>query len=146
MVPDLSADASGHLQVFWHDYGIGGVGGTSESAAIVGAQIAAINAAVPAAHRIAGPGDLYALARANAAAFRDVDGDNDRGYVDNTLHPRPLPLPLGYRGVLPSPPPTVVGCTRVQPHGCAAVSGYDAVTGLGSLKERAAIDVLQKTP
>jgi hypothetical protein len=146
MVPDISADASGHLQAFWHNYGIGGVGGTSESAAIVGAQIAAINAAVPTTRRIVGPGDLYALARQAPSAFRDIDGDDDRGYVDNTLHPRPLPLPLGYRGVLPSPPPTVVGCTQVQPHGCAAVTGYDAITGIGSLKERAAIDALKKMP
>ena len=146
MVPDVAADASGHLRVYWHDYGIGGVGGTSESAAIVGAQIAAINVAVPATHRITGPGDLYKLATAAPNALRDINGDNDRGYIDNTLHPKPPPVPIGFKGVLPSPPPTVVGCTRVQPHGCAAVSGYDAITGIGSLKERAAIDALQKTP
>jgi hypothetical protein len=144
MVPDVSADASGHLYVFWHGYGEGGVGGTSESAAIVGAQLAAIDAAVPKERRIAGPGDLYALASAHPEAFRDVVGQNDRGYRDNTLRPRPQPLPLGYAGVLPSPPPTVKGCAPVRPDGCDVAPGYDMVTGIGSLKERAASDALRR--
>ena len=146
MVPDVSADASGHLEIFWHGYAVGGVGGTSESAAIVAAQIATINSAVPKAHRITGPGDLYVLARAHPDAFRHVDADNDRGYHDNTLHPKPLPPPLGYHGVLPSPPPQVLGCgPDVQSRGCdvRTEGSYNAVTGIGSLKEKSAIDALK---
>jgi pseudomonalisin/xanthomonalisin len=143
MVPDIAADAAGHLFVYWHGYGSGGVGGTSESAAIVGAQLATINAAVPAERRIAGPGDLYVLAGAFPQAFHDVVGKNDRGYDDNALRPRPQPLPLGFKGVLPSPPPFVKGCLAVRPRGCDVDKGYDLVTGLGSLKERAAIDALK---
>jgi hypothetical protein len=146
MVPDVAADASGHLEVFWHGYGLGGVGGTSESAAIVGSQIITINAAVPKERRITGPGDLYALARAHPEAFRRISGDNDRGYFDNTLHPKPLPPPLGFHGVLPAAPPQVKGCgPAVQADGCSVrgTAGYNAVTGLGSLKERAAIEVLR---
>ncbi len=47
LVPDVSADASGHLMTYWHGYQAGGVGGTSESTALVAAQLAAINAQVP---------------------------------------------------------------------------------------------------
>jgi kumamolisin len=148
MVPDVAADASGHLEIFWHGYGLGGIGGTSESAAIVAAQIATINAVVPKNRRITSPGDLYALAMAHPEAFRHIVGDNDRGYFDNTLHPKPLPPPLGYHGVLPSPPPQVLGCHEVQPRGCdvrtgASAGGYNPVTGVGSLKEKAAIDALR---
>jgi subtilase family serine protease len=138
MVPDVSADAAGHLRAYWHNYGFGGVAGTSESAALVAAQIVAINAAVTAEKRIVSAGDLYALARAHPDAFRDVMHENDRGYTDNTLRPQRLPLPLNYRGVIPAPPPAVKGCTGIQPDGCAVKAGYDAVTGIGSLKERAA--------
>ncbi len=46
IVPDVSADASGHLRVYWHGYGLGGVGGTSESASLIGAELAAINSLV----------------------------------------------------------------------------------------------------
>jgi hypothetical protein len=143
MVPDVSADASGHLEFFWKGYGLGGVSGTSESAALVGAQLATINAAVPADRHILGPGDLYALAVAHPEAFRQITGDNDRGYRDNTIRPRPLPPPLGFHGVLPTPPPRVLGCAKVQPRGCEVRSGYNAVTGLGSLKEQAAIAALR---
>jgi kumamolisin len=144
IVPDLAADGSGHLEIFWRGYGLGGIGGTSESAALVGAQIAAINAAVAADRRITGPGDLYALAAAHPDAFRQVTGDNDRGYRDNTIRPRPLPPPLGFRGVLPPPPPQVHGCVNVQPRGCEVRSGYNAVTGLGTLRERAAVAALRQ--
>ncbi|MBV9645848.1 MAG: hypothetical protein JO043_00115 [Candidatus Eremiobacteraeota bacterium] len=146
MVPDVAADAGGHLEVFWHGYGLGGVGGTSESAAVVGAQIAAINAVVPRDRRITGPGDLYALARTHPEAFRRITGDNDRGYFDNTLHPKPLPPPLGFHGVLPKAPPQVKGCgPSVQADGCSVrgSAGYNAVTGLGSLKEKEASDALR---
>jgi len=143
MVPDLSADAAGHLYVFWHGYGEGGVGGTSESAAIVGAQLAAIDASLAKGKRLLTAGDLYALARAHPEAYRDVTEANDRGYVDNTLHPRNLAPPLGFVGVVPSPPPTVKGCVNVRPNGCDVATGYDLVTGLGSLKERAALAALQ---
>jgi len=146
MVPDLAADAAGHLFTFWHGYGAGGVGGTSESAAIVGAQLATINAAVPAERRIVSPGDLYVLASAFPAAFRDIVGKNDRGYDDNALHPPLRPLPIGYKGVLPSPPPTIRGCLGIRPRGCDVDKGYDLVTGLGSLKERAAIFALKASP
>jgi hypothetical protein len=146
MVPDLAADAAGHLFVFWHGYGSGGVGGTSESAAIVGAQLASINAAVPAERRIVSPGDLYVLASAFPQAFHDVVGKNDRGYDDNALRPRPQPLPLGYKGVLPPPPPVVKGCLAFRPRGCDVDKGYDLVTGIGSLRERAAIDALKASP
>jgi len=143
MVPDLSADAAGHLYVFWHGYGEGGVGGTSESAAIVGAQLAAIDGALPRERRLITPGDLYALARAHPEAYRDVTEPNDRGYRDNTLHPRNLPPPLGFAGVLPPPPATVKGCPRVRPSGCDVTTGYDLVTGIGSLKEQTALSALQ---
>ncbi len=142
MVPDVSADAAGHLYVAWHGYNEGGVGGTSESAAIVGAELAAIDAALPPERRITTPGDLYALASAHPQAFRDVVGPNDRGYADNALRPRPAPLPLGFRGVIPSPPPPVRGCLTVRPRGCDVDKGYDLVTGLGSLLERAAVAAL----
>jgi hypothetical protein len=143
MVPDVSADAAGHLYVFWHGYGEGGVGGTSESAAIVGAQLAAIDAPLPKEKRLVSAGDLYALARAHPEAFRDVVDANDRGYVDNTLHPRNLPPPLGFVGVVPSPPPTVKGCVPVRPNGCDVAPLYDLVTGIGSLKEATALKALQ---
>jgi hypothetical protein len=146
MLPDIAADASGHLEIFWHGYGLGGVGGTSESAAVVAAQIATINSAVPKAHRITGPGDLYVLATTHPEAFRRITADNDRGYYDNTLRPKPLPPPLGFHGVLPSPPPHVLGCgPDVQANGCSVrgTEGYNPVTGIGSLKEKAAIDALK---
>jgi hypothetical protein len=142
IVPDVSADASGHLRVFWHGYGIGGVGGTSESAALVGAELAAVNAAVAPEKRLLGAGDLYALARSAPAAFRDVQRENDRGWKDNTLRARPTPLPKGYRGVLPSPPPLAHGCAGIQNDGCSVTKGYDAVTGIGDLMERAAAAAL----
>jgi subtilase family serine protease len=138
MVPDVSADASGHLRVFWHAYGIGGVGGTSESAALVGAQLAAINAAVAPERRLLTAGDLYALARSHPGAFRDVKLENDRRYLDNTLRPRRKPLPKDYRGLVPPPPPLVEGCRAIEPQGCTVKAGYDAVTGIGSLKEATA--------
>ena len=143
IVPDVSADAAGHLRVYWHGYGLGGVGGTSESAAIVGAQLAAINSLVPAQHRVRSVQDLYALARRTPAAFRDVQRENDRGYKDNTLRPQRAPLPKNYRGVLPTPAPLVYGCAGIQPQGCSVTTGYDAVTGIGSIMERAAVDTLR---
>jgi subtilase family serine protease len=146
MVPDLSADAGGHLLVYWHGYASGGVGGTSESAALIGAQLATIDAAVPTEHRLISAGDLYALATAHPEAFHDAVKANDRGYADNALHPRPQPLPLGFTGVVPSPPPQIRGCLPVRPRGCDVDKGYDLVTGLGSLRERAAIDALKASP
>ena len=146
MVPDLAADAGGHLLVRWHGYAAGGVGGTSESAAIVGAQLAAINATVSAEHRLLTAGDLYVLATAHPKAFRDITAANDRGYSDNALHPLPLPLPLGFRGVLPSPQPPVRGCLEVRPRGCDVDVGYDLVTGIGSLKEQGASAALKASP
>ncbi len=144
IVPDLAADAAGHLLAYWRSYGFGGVGGTSESASLIGAQIAAINGAVPLANRLLSPGDLYALASAHPEAFRDIFHANDRGLKDNTIRQRRLPLPLDYRGPVPTPPPTVAGCLQIQPHGCEVVKGYDAVTGLGSIRESAAISALSK--
>lgn len=143
VVPDVAADASGHLRIFWHRYGSGGVGGTSESAAIVGAQLAAIDAAVPAERRLLTPGDLYVLANAAPAAFRDIRGENDRRYLDNTIRPRPSPPPKNFRGLIPPTPAAVLGCKPAQPQGCAVRQGYDAVTGIGSLRERAAIEALR---
>ncbi len=143
MVPDVSGDAAGHLRIYWHGYGLGGVGGTSESAAVVGAQLAAIDSVVPPAKRLVIAGDLYALAKAAPAAFRDVQRENDRGYIDNNLRPQRLPLPADFRGQLPPPLKPVTGCTAVQPHGCAVRAGYDAVTGLGSLLEKPAADALR---
>jgi hypothetical protein len=144
MVPDVAADAAGHLLAFWHGYGFGGVGGTSESASLIGGQIVAINAALPADKRLRGPGDLYALAGAHPEAFRDIHRANDRGISDNTIRARRMPLPLDYRGPVPTQPPTVRGCEKIQPNGCAVVKGYDAVTGIGSLKENAAIAALKQ--
>jgi hypothetical protein len=143
IVPDVSADAAGHLRVFWHGYGLGGVGGTSESAALVGAELAAINSLVPAPRRLLTVADLYVLAKASPQAFRDVTRENDRGWKDNTLRPRRAPLPKNYRGILPTPPPLVKGCPDQQPDGCTVTTGFDAVTGIGSIKERAAVDALR---
>jgi len=146
MVPDLAADAGGHLLDHWHGYAAGGVDGTSESAALVGAQLAAINATLPAERRLLTAGDLYVLATAHPKAFRDVTKANDRGYSDNALHPLPLPLPLGFKGVLPATPPPVRGCLDVRPRGCDVDVGYDLVTGLGSLKEQTASAALKASP
>jgi kumamolisin len=142
IVPDVAADAAGHLLIVWHGYATGGVGGTSESAALVAASLAAINAAVPPERRLRSAADLYVLARANPKAFRDISRENDRFYLDNTLRPRPKALPLEYRGILPSPAPLVQGCAEIQPSGCSAIVGYDAVTGIGSLLQQAAIEAL----
>jgi subtilase family serine protease len=143
IVPDVSADAAGHLRVYWHGYGLGGVGGTSESAALVGGQLAAINSLVAPQRRLQSTGDLYALARTAPQAFRDITRENDRGWKDNTLRPRRNPLPKGFKGLLPSPPPLVKGCADQQPDGCTVTTGFDAVTGLGSIKTRAAVDALR---
>jgi hypothetical protein len=143
IVPDVAADAAGHLRVYWHGYGLGGVGGTSESASIVGAELAAINSLIGPAHRLLTPADLYVLARTSPAAFRDVSRENDRGWKDNTLRPRRAPLPKNFKGILPSPPPMVKGCPDQQPDGCTVTTGFDAVTGIGSIKERAAVDALR---
>jgi pseudomonalisin len=142
-VPDVSADAAGHLRIYWHGYGLGGVGGTSESASLVGGQLAAIDSEVPAPKRLTIAGDLYALARLAPKAFRDVQRENDRGYTDNTLRPAKPVLPPDYRGVVPPPPKPVPGCAAIEPHGCAARPGYDAVSGLGVLMETAAVDALR---
>jgi subtilase family serine protease len=143
IVPDVSADAAGHLRIYWHGYGLGGVGGTSESASIVGGQLAAIDSFVPAAKRITIAGDLYALAKAAPKAFRDVQRENDRGYTDNTLRPRRAPLPPDFRGQVPPLPKPVYGCAAIEPRGCSARVGYDAVSGLGVLMEKAAVDALR---
>jgi len=143
MVPDVSADAAGHLRIYWHGYGLGGVGGTSESASIVGSQLAAVNSFVPAAKRISIAGDLYALAKSAPKAFRDVQRENDRGFTDNTLRPRRLPLPKDFRGQVPPPPKPVYGCAAIEPRGCTARVGYDAVSGIGVLMEKAAVDALR---
>jgi len=142
IVPDVSADAGGHLRIFWHGYGMGGIGGTSESASIVAAELAAINSLVPAPKRLLTVADLYALAKIAPTAFRDVSRENDRGYIDNTLRPLRNRLPKGYRGIVPPTPKAVNGCPGVQPAGCSVRSGFDAVTGLGSLKENAAVAAL----
>jgi hypothetical protein len=143
IVPDVSGDASGHLRVYWHGYGLGGVGGTSESASVVGAEIAAINSLVGPQRRLLTVADLYVLARSSPQAFRDVSRENDRGWKDNNLRPLRKPLAKTFRGVLPTPPPIVKGCADQQPDGCAVTTGFDAVTGIGSLKERAAVDALR---
>jgi pseudomonalisin len=143
MVPDVSADAAGHLRIYWHGYGLGGVGGTSESASIVGGQLAAVNSFVPAVKRLTIAGDLYVLAKAAPAAFRDVQRENDRGYTDNTLRPQRLPLPPDFRGQVPPPPKPVYGCAAIEPRGCSARVGYDAVSGIGVLMEKAAVDALR---
>jgi hypothetical protein len=143
IVPDVAADAAGHLRVYWHGYGLGGVGGTSESAALVGGQLAAINSLVAAPRRLLTAGDLYVLARSAPQAFRDISRENDRGWKDNTLRPRHAPLPKNFTGLLPSPPPLVRGCVEQQPDGCAVRPGFNAVTGIGSIKERAAVDALR---
>lgn len=143
IVPDVSGDAAGHLRVYWHGYGLGGVGGTSESAALVGAELAAINSLIPGAHRLLTAGDLYVLARTSPAAFRDVSRENDRGWKDNNLRPLRIPVAKNFRGLLPTPPPLVRGCSAQQPDGCAVTTGFDAVTGIGSIKERAAVDSLR---
>jgi hypothetical protein len=143
IVPDVAADAAGHLRVYWHGYGLGGVGGTSESAALVGGQLAAINSLVIPGRRLLSTGDLYALARTSPQAFRDISRENDRGWKDNTLRPRRNPLPKGFKGLLPTPAPLVKGCAEQQPDGCTVTTGFDAVTGLGSIKTRAAVDALR---
>ncbi|MBV9439248.1 MAG: hypothetical protein JOZ24_04575, partial [Candidatus Eremiobacteraeota bacterium] len=143
IVPDVSADASGHLRVFWHGYGLGGVGGTSESASLVAAELAAIDSLVAPGRRLVSVADLYVLARNAPAAFRDVSRENDRGWKDNTLRPLRQPIPKNFRGVLPTPPPLVRGCLEQQNDGCTVTAGFDAVTGIGSIKERAAVAALR---
>jgi hypothetical protein len=145
MVPDVGADASGHLRVYWHLYNIGGVGGTSESAALVGASLATIGAAVGQERRPTTVSDLYVLAKNAPKAFRPTKYENDRAKRNNTLETRASPLPKGYRGPIPTAPPTVAGCVAVQRSGCSIVptGGYNPVTGLGSLQQRAAIAALQ---
>ncbi|MBV8601664.1 MAG: hypothetical protein JO359_08910 [Candidatus Eremiobacteraeota bacterium] len=143
IVPDISADASGHIRVFWHHYASGGIGGTSESVAIAGAQIAAINAKVVAPKRIVVPADLYLLAQRAPGAFHDVVRDNDRGYLDNNIRPPRPSLPLNFKGVLPSPPPLVYGCPDIATRGCVVKPGYDAVTGIGSIRAKTAADALR---
>ena len=143
IVPDVSADAAGHLRVYWHGYGLGGVGGTSESASIVGAQIAAIDSLVPRTKRLTIAGDLYLLATNSPKAYRQILRENDRGYVDNTLRPRRNALPKNFIGTIPPPPKLVNGCGVVQNSGCSVRMGFNAVTGIGSLKEQAAVDALR---
>jgi hypothetical protein len=143
IVPDVAADAAGHLRVFWHGYGIGGVGGTSESAALVGAELAAINSVVPTPKRLLTVGDLYVLAKTAPQAFRDIQRENDRGWKDNTLRPRRLPPPKNFTGLLPTPEPLVKGCAEQQPDGCTVTKGFDAVTGIGSLLEAPAAAALR---
>ena len=122
---------------------MGGVGGTSESAAIVAAQLVAINGAVPEPHALLAPGDLYRLAKAHPEAFRQITGENDRRIFDNTLRPRPSPVPKDYRGIIPTPAPAVYGCKPAQPQGCLVKKGYNAVTGIGSIQEKAAVEALR---
>ncbi len=143
IVPDVSADAAGHLRVYWHGYGLGGVGGTSESAALVGGELAAIDSLVAPQRRLLTAGDLYMLAKAAPAAFRDVTRENDRGWIDNDLRPRRPPLPKNFKGIIPPPPTVVKGCGALQNEGCSVRPGFDAVTGIGSLKERAAVEALR---
>jgi len=88
-------------------------------------------------------GDLYALARSAPAAFRDSARENDRGWKDNTLRPRRNPLPKNFRGIIPQPPQLVRGCADQQPDGCSVSTGFDAASGIGSLKEHAAVDALR---
>lgn len=146
IVPDLSADGSGHLRIYWHGYGLGGVGGTSESAALIGGQLAAINSLVPGVNRMSTASDIYALDALAPTAFRDIQRENDRGYIDNTLRPRRPVVPKGYRGVIPPIPSPVNGCALVQNTGCSARVGFDAVSGIGSIKEQAAVDALRLSP
>ena len=143
IVPDISADAGGHLRVFWHKYASGGIGGTSESVSIAGAQIASINAKVPAQHQLIVPADFYQLAKRTPDAFRNVTRDNDRGYRDNNLRPAPSPLPLKYKGLLPTPAPLIYGCQDIAPRGCEVKRGYSAVTGIGSLLGKPTLDALK---
>ncbi|HUA08375.1 MAG TPA: hypothetical protein VMA98_03815, partial [Candidatus Acidoferrales bacterium] len=118
-------------------------GGTSESAAIVGGALAAINSLVPPQKRLASVGDLYVLAKTAPEAFRDVQRENDRGWKDNTLRPRRVPLPKDYVGLVPTPAPLVRGCSDLQPDGCTVTKGFDAVTGIGSLLEKPAVAALK---
>lgn len=146
IAPDLSADGSGHLRIYWHGYGLGGVGGTSESASLIGGQLAAINSLVPNPNRLGTASDIYALAALTPNAFRDVQRENDRGYIDNTLRPRRPILPKDFRGVIPAAPKAVIGCSLIQVTGCSARSGFDAVAGIGSIREQAAVDALRLAP
>lgn len=143
IVPDISADASGHLRVFWHHYASGGIGGTSESVAIAGAQIAAIDAKVVPQKQLIVPADLYLLAQRAPQAFRDITRDNDRGYKDNNLRIPPKPLPLDYKGLIPTPAPITYGCPEIAPRGCEVKRGFSAVTGIGSLLGQPAYDALK---
>jgi xanthomonalisin len=143
IVPDISADASGHIRVYWHKYASGGVGGTSESVAIAGAQIAAINAKVIEPRQVIVPADLYLLAAKAPQAFRDITRENDRGLKDNNLRNPPKPLPLKYKGVIPTPEPIAYGCQGIAPRGCEVKTGFDAVTGIGSLLGQPAVDALK---
>ncbi len=143
IVPDISADASGHIRVFWHKYASGGVGGTSESVSIAGAQIAAINAKLDGPKQLIVPADLYLLAAKAPQAFRSISRDNDRGLKDNNLRNPPKALPLKYKGIIPTPEPIVYGCPDVGPRGCEVKPGFSAVTGIGSLLGQQAYDALK---
>jgi subtilase family serine protease len=143
IVPDVSADAAGHLRVYWHGYGLGGVGGTSESSALIAGELAAINSAIPTEHRLQSPGDLYVLANHAPGAFRDVVRENDRGWKDNTLRPPAPQVAKTYSGPRPQPPARVKACADLQPDGCTVTRGFDAVTGIGSLLEAAAVAALR---
>ena len=146
IVPDIAADASGHLLIYWHKYACGGVGGTSESVSIAGAQIAAIDAKVIPKRRIQVPADLYLLAQRAPGAYHDIVRDNDRGFTDNNLRTPPKVLPLKYTGVIPTPAPITYGCPDVSPRGCEVKRGFDAVTGIGSLLGKPAVDALGIAP
>ena len=115
IAPDVSADASGHLRIYWHGYGLGGVGGTSESASLVAGQLAAINAAVPANARLSTAGDLYVLAKSHPDAFRDVKAENDRRYLDNTLRPPPPKLAKNFAASCRRHSPTCRAVLRFSP-------------------------------
>ncbi len=116
IVPDLSADAAGHLRVFWHGYGLGGVGGTSESAALVGGQLAAINSLVGPQRRLQSAGDLYVAGAQRAGrlprrarARTTAAGRTTRCARAATRCPRTT------SGILPTPPPFVRAAPTSSP-------------------------------
>ena len=89
------------------------------------------------------PSDLYLLDAKAPQAFRSITRDNDRGLKDNNLRNPPKPLPLKYKGIIPTPEPIVYGCPDVGPRGCEVKPGFSAVTGIGSLLGQQAYDALK---
>ena len=120
MVPDVSADAGGHLRIFWHGYGWAASAGRARARRSSRRSWSRSTARVPENHALTTPGDLYRLAKAHPGAFRQIAGENDRRYFDNTL--RPSASPLAERFSRDRSDPAAAG-VRLQARPAARVPG-----------------------